>query len=630
MSEELTEQIEAPGAVVPETLTYNGLLDQDPDMHPLLREHVERLAAQEQSQTSGAHAGLTTEDVEESLAEVALAEAALLPARGRHAAPEAKEALQPSMLSAVSAKLPSWPGVYAPDSETAGILEKGEYSTAELDEFIGAARERCEATADVEGRRGGVDEPNYGSALEPLSHVPPEKLRAMYHSKEHSGNLRYLLTNSWYAEEVAVSAKIMQGIYGQEDVLDLYEPSSASSRDPIVQKLLSQDGASVAVASVLNESSLLWPEGTNAEDESIRKRDWADRYLKLVTGLPEASRKELLFDAYSRTSNQETGLVDSQNLATMLARAANSVRTLGVEKVLDLRKQAGITAIDYYELKQLQLMSDLLDGKQEAVEHLQAGDVTVAFVDSQGDYNGAFASVPINFGSKSNRTLFFEINQPSDLYRHMLTLAKLGIKPSTLVVAAHGEPGRFSMGNDHNISFFMNDYATESDEEQRVYYAMHARGLPRLVSEMMQDSRGIDDNSEAIGRRRLVLFSCSQAAPQEVTRFRTVPESGLAGLLGKTRREAVRQTESMAETITQAAASTNLEVYAADRPIRAERTYQGVQFKGRDTENFTVDAPATQFMLDEFGNVYTRQVEHIVLRRPDNELSEGYAGAARG
>jgi len=202
-----------------------------------------------------------------------------------------------------------------------------------------------------------------------------------------------------------------------------------------------------------------------------------------------------------------------------------------------LTTELGVVNLDMYKPEDLHTLSGLLEHDEETIKYLQDGDVTVVFVDAYGDHNGALTPVFDAYRKESGRTLMFEVAQPGDFYRRMVMLKRLGVKPSSMVVAAHGAPGETHFGQgDSGFVLAANRYVTQMNELSSSVNIDESR-LDRLVSdEFMQSSRGIDDPEERIGRRTVILNSCSSdmaykgALPSSVeTIVRTIGRADVDG-----------------------------------------------------------------------------------------------------
>jgi hypothetical protein len=425
--------------------------------------------------------------------------------------------------------------------------------------------------------------------------------------------------------QTALKLAILQKVYDRIDPLDLFEPDSAPARDPIVQKLLDDELIEFVMTGFLKDEKTLWPEITDLQKMDAAKRGWGDRFLAWAVGLPKAQRGELQFASYSRTSNLDTGFLSSRQFESMLNGAFRSTHGLGIDQIKKLRDQAGIVNFDYYEAEQLKQMSALLNGDPAVIKHLQDGDTTVIMSDAKGDYNGALRETQSQFETESQRTLVFEINRPSDFYRHMLLLNRLGVRPSTLVLAAHGLPGliKFGKGEDA-FRIFSSNFSTEGSVNQIDTHLLDAKGLPKMVQAMMQDSRGIDDNLSAIGRRRIILKSCYQAEPVLVVRHRPFirrEQNGAIMSPGKPIDMPLVRRESTAETIAKQVGP-NVDVYAGHTSLLVDRTPNGIKLSSLvDTPKGLKFEPldTTHTYIDRFGKLVTKRIQRVVLRRKSDK-----------
>ena len=497
-----------------------------------------------------------------------------------------------------------------PDIGTYLTLEKGEYTPEELAAFIHEV---------TEGQYHSIP------VLNAIALAPNETLQAIYHSSNLSGDLKGMFERSPHLPQTALKLAILQKVYDRIDPLDLFEPDSAPARDPIVQKLLDDELIEFVMTGFLKDEKTLWPEITDLQKMDAAKRGWGDRFLAWAVGLPKAQRGELQFASYSRTSNLDTGFLSSRQFESMLNGAFRSTHGLGIDQIKKLRDQAGIVNFDYYEAEQLKQMSALLNGDPAVIKHLQDGDTTVIMSDAKGDYNGALRETQSQFETESQRTLVFEINRPSDFYRHMLLLNRLGVRPSTLVLAAHGLPGliKFGKGEDA-FRIFSSNFSTEGSVNQIDTHLLDAKGLPKMVQAMMQDSRGIDDNLSAIGRRRIILKSCYQAEPVLVVRHRPFirrEQNGAIMSPGKPIDMPLVRRESTAETIAKQVGP-NVDVYAGHTSLLVDRTPNGIKLSSLvDTPKGLKFEPldTTHTYIDRFGKLVTKRIQRVVLRRKSDK-----------
>jgi len=135
-----------------------------------------------------------------------------------------------------------------------------------------------------------------------------------------------------------------------------------------------------------------------------------------------------------------------------------------------------------------------------------------------------------------------------------------------------------------------------------------AKALPRLVAEYMQDSRGVDEPQETVGRRRIILDSCSQARPSQV--WRDGPDDTW-----------VDRDESTAESLALAANNPKLDVYAGKNVQSLHKTDRGFRMeehimlpKGNEVR---VPMDITHVRVDERGKLVESEIQEVVLRRDE-------------
>ena len=512
------------------------------------------------------------------------------------------------------------------------LLSAGEYGQEDLVEYIHALNDLCSANLTANTLRGEHDPQGsmYENLLDNLARAPGSMLKEIYFSKDKHQDLSEIIgqVHRGWGTERAINFLLKVYDCGG-DMLALYEKGKFGKYDPALHEILGRPETAAIVINQLYDKTPMWPKDMEPHTVDIRKRDWGSRYLKLTTGLSDRVVDDLMFASYSRVTDKDTRLLDADRLAMMLERTQDSVATLGRKSIETLHHEAGITNIDHFSREQLLQMWRLVTGDKETIDHLKRGDVTVAFMDGWGDYNGAVGHLPHLFQSKSNRTLFFEIERPRDIYKYMLLLRKYGIKPSTMVIGAHGKPGSmlFGGGDDKFIvehSDLPTEFAREPWNEKHRRLRLNirrAKGFRRLVTDFMQDSRGIDDAEEAKGRRRLFLYSCSQAAPADFAHYTDKRAGGVLKSRLEPQPELVIGRESAAATFTKTAGSKKLDVYAGSKPLYGELTDNGIAFwtpveqEGRPGMDKRLKA--TRYRLSRRGQVIETALDEVPLyRRP--------------
>lgn len=285
-----------------------------------------------------------------------------------------------------------------------------------------------------------------------------------------------------------------------------------------------------------------------------------------------------------------------------------------IERVWD---RAGLSNLDYYNADIVSRMSRFLEYDQQFLESLREGDVTAVMVDATGDHNGANSIITDVFEKPSGRTLYFEVHKPADIYRYMSLMRVRGIKPSTLVFAAHGSPKGMILGERNGDDAFV--LTNRTDKPDIVDYEASAalnhrtlpevpvaaaNGLTRFVQDYMQDSRGIDDPASDEGRRKIILKSCRLALPTPVER---TTSSGFT----------VRRDESFAETVARKAGRDTVDVIASPENANMVRVGSGYELRSGSRH---IQAHKVRILADSSTEVVP--VDRVDLHSPHRKTLE--------
>lgn len=503
----------------------------------------------------------------------------------------------------------SWRGM-----DYADVLTDPEAEASQIAELIQELRFSAEYEASTLKNELST---SYSDVLRIVDHIPEERLRNMYLSTKdsESGALRYLLgkivsLDNQPLRQFQQPLKLLKKIYPADDALEVV---MTHADDKVIDTIRSRSDYGQIMLNTM--PSIGHDFSRDKHDLSGAQRDWAERYLQECVNLPESLADDFMFASFGRLSEskdkQPTNIVKEGKLYDSLSRVESLAREVGVEKLIALRDKAGIVNIDNYTPKQLNDTYKFISGDPEYIDKLHAGDTTLVLIDAKGDWNGGMASIPKVLNNPAANVLFFEVNRQSDPYRAFALCHRAQVRPSRVVIGAHGSPGNMWFGNKSEASNFvisnqLPSVGLEAGElyNQVVMPLMSAEGLARIADEYMQDSRGIDDNQELVGRRQIIIDSCSQAKPREVVRMVNGEQS-------------VAQ-ESTAETLAKVMSHTSVDIYAAATPVSSRATEAG--FNYWDGESKAIH-PATKMTIDEHGRIVTTTVDEIVLWR-DSSKSE--------
>jgi len=342
--------------------------------------------------------------------------------------------------------------------------------------------------------------------------LPDQVLKDLYTLQPNIGPsaLRKILQFSPDTKNAALyDAEILAKVYRTDGGVD-HVPEG---QDLVLDKLRTHiSPAELSILAIPEKPTDFSMESIAIYDEAVRSR--IHDVLNEV-GLDPAMVARFEFAALERLMTEakkgEPQHFDSESVTKSLTRIKDNVEAVGPDIIEHLGNELGLglVNIDKFSSGDLANLSKLLDNDPEFIEQLQAGDVTAVFVDSMGDYNGALSSTYHAYRKESGRTLIFEVEAASDFYRRMIFLKQRGIKPSTLVVAAHGAPNEIAFGQNSYFGLIgTSDVGTGNGYKTAV--SLNQARLDRLVSdEFMQSNRGIDSSDELIGHRQIIIHSCS-------------------------------------------------------------------------------------------------------------------------
>ncbi len=313
--------------------------------------------------------------------------------------------------------------------------------------------------------------------------------------------------------------RLLKKIYQRQDGEVVFNKD-----DPYVRKfheILRDDAVAIEIASI--------PEFpvSNEQQHVAEFNGEATRIagtIMVEMGLADRDENGLFRSAYLRSAlmrlrhrkkSAPEGAIDTDQLRAELANTYRNLRRLGKPAVERLRDTVALENLWMYDLKELRVLDGLVDHDSQTIEHLKAGDVTVVFSNVADDHNGAIAE-QANYKKQSGRTLRFEAAHVENIYRQMIFLNRLGIRPATLVYESHGNPGTVTDGGRMlwaaEPEGGLEDYKKNEHEKVKNRDGMlddNADGLYRLARDYMQANRGIDSDDELVGKKQIIISACS-------------------------------------------------------------------------------------------------------------------------
>lgn len=235
-------------------------------------------------------------------------------------------------------------------------------------------------------------------------------------------------------------------------------------------------------------------EGESPEDEAARFDQLSSLVLDRGLRLPENVR-----DSVQRSLAFKMNTERKQTMLKGMVEAA-----VEPEDATLLFEQFGIINTGYYTPEQRERMVKLAQNDPETLAKFAGTNgVRLVMLDSHADYNLVFSSLPqtIENTAPDELTVFSEIEKPGDFVRVGARLKNKGIKPSSVIVGAHGRPGAFGLSAGFENAIV--NGVTELRDTTKNLITIEDSGVEQIVDRYMQpDQRG---------DKHVVFFACNLA-----------------------------------------------------------------------------------------------------------------------
>ena len=453
--------------------------------------------------------------------------------------------------------------------------------------------------------------------------VDPKLLQTAFNAEPPGGTIHeVVLKNTWQlneAKDVLIpTITFLQGAYGLERPADLLMPTDDPYKAEIRDQLLSTNGMKWLHHLETYVKDRPYEEFTKeiGERDKMVQRVWMRDIVLRATSIDDPELADSYIYAASCSNYQKELVVD----------IVQKIEVLGPAKLATLREFAGIYALSDYSLDQLERMVRVADGDPAELAHLGLHDVTVLISNKMGDYNSVLSRDPEMVDDERKRVLFFEMQSAVDVYRIFQKLAAKGIKPSTLLIAAHGSKGSFSIdrkpaqnSNDRFSDIPVIDTRDFVEEINNTLglsagYQAHAlhgmKGFARLVEDYMAPSKGVDDDAQNIGGKKIAFITCSAAGERKIAD--KDPKTG-----ENVEVDSASIVSQLAADLAKSGVSTEVEIYGADDSIQSHPSPRGFHYsvlqqgEGDRTKHGAV-------LVTVYGNTTTKEeVDEIPLRNFD-------------
>lgn len=400
-----------------------------------------------------------------------------------------------------------------------------------------------------------------------------------------------------------VELALLDEAYGVERLTDLLR-IKGEGYDDTVRPLLRTEKAITAMRRADQAP------GESLVDTKVKTREWMTYALSVAVGIEPAEAANYVFAASQHT--------DTKDFVSILDR----YNYFGAERLRAISTFTGIEAFECYSVSQLELMEEVILNPEEAAKRLAKHDVNVVMINRAGD-RGTLRDTAETFDDGKRRTLLFEIKSMGDIYHSMLKLNGLGINPSTIVLAAHSAPGQFIVSDNRDMLRPRDNFAVTAGRAlvelansngdlgvNGTAYSMHdMKGFARLVEELMQPSRAIDDAAQDLGRKKFIFEACD--AGSEVD-SKDINDQGQKVIRG---RDSV--ISRLGADLAASGVISSVDIYGAPSGIQVHKTEHGIRYTGKpatyDDERQAQHAIRIRL---ENGNITTQPVNEIAIQKP--------------
>ncbi len=397
----------------------------------------------------------------------------------------------------------------------------------------------------------------------------------------------------------------LQAYYGLDSLTDLLSVGGDEFSNEVRKCLLHEN-----TLKWINHEENRYDSDKTFEENKLRDRTWMAHALASGAHIDIEEAAPYVFSGVIRNH-------DNKNLIKII----EAFDYFGAERLKSISQATGIYGLEAYSIPQLERMERFVVEPDELAKELADRDVTVVLNNRVGDHNGAISNTSELF-EDDNNTLFFEINTMGDIYRKMSLVHKAGIRPSSLVLAAHSNKGQFMVSDDRDPSMRRRDIATiagkklveftTSNKEllpgDRAYAMEGMKGMARLIDDYMQPSRGIDDDESNTGRKKIIFQACNMATETERRELDNKNEKEVIGMESVISR--------LGADITNNGTKSNVDIYGAATGLQMHRTEHGVSYSGQPEDGTLDRVPVKAVLIRvENGSIQQQEVDEIITRK---------------
>jgi len=201
----------------------------------------------------------------------------------------------------------------------------------------------------------------------------------------------------------------------------------------------------------------------------------------------------------------------SRTMQAIMNKLRQSSRTNGAERLMALHERFNLGAIDVFSPRDVQVLDALDRGDPAEITAMREKDVTLVMFDAYGDHNNVVKSVTdqLNIRDSHHERILIPWCKPEDLNKTLAMLRRNGIKPCTIAIANHGDPGVMAFNKGAEGFQIVSDMSLANDPKMglnRPYDLSHAQ-LETIARRFMSLPRYSASTREP--RKQWILASCA-------------------------------------------------------------------------------------------------------------------------
>lgn len=362
-------------------------------------------------------------------------------------------------------------------------------------------------------------------ALAALPQLPEEYLKTLY-SKDGEDTRRFeAMLERAYGEDGNFHGRMLWKL---QNYLPGGLTGEVAKAHPVIKKLRARydSDASLLCAALPDMPSLVHPEEAAAYNDHMRDMignicvatfpdaEFARRYASDMIRSFEPRlwehNEEFDFHAYK---NDDRARV----MSAVMNKLQRMTRTFGAERLMKLHERFDLGAIDVFSETDIKMLDILERGDPKEIAALREKDVTLVMFDAYGDHNNGMKSIAdqLNIRDSTHERILMPWRKLDDFHESLATLRHHNVKPCTIAIANHGNPGAMGFNKGPEAFYIVSDMSVARDLElmQNSLYDMQQSQLEIIARRFMSLPRHTSSTGQP--RKRWILASCASDGKPE-------------------------------------------------------------------------------------------------------------------